>query len=251
MNAEIQGTEGNNDPLDLRNLIEAIPTLAVCALPDGSVESANRAWQKYTGCSLQQLGLGGGVWQTTIHPDDATKCIPELTAALAAGKLFRIEARIRRADGQYLWFLIRKVMALVPTRSPDTSLRTLIACEEMNERRPAEVNLEQGGGLLQAFFEGSPNLIFVKDLQSRYVHANKQFKKAFHISVEVEGKTDDELFSKEQAAAFQDADRQVLQTGLLIKFEDVALYADGLHTRIVQKFRCSPQKEKSMPSAAQ
>jgi len=91
-------------------------------------------------------------------------------------------------------------------------------------------------GLLQAFFENSPNLIFVKDRESRYLYANKQFKKAFHISGEINGKTDNELFSAEQAAAFQAVDRQVLQTGLLIKFEDVALYEDGPHTRIVQKF---------------
>src|SRR5580704_759299 len=91
-------------------------------------------------------------------------------------------------------------------------------------------------GLLQAFFESSPNLIFVKDLHSRYLYANRQFKNAFHISGEVAGKTDDELFSAEQAGAFQAVDRQVLQTGQLIKFEDVALYEDGPHTRIVQKF---------------
>jgi len=91
-------------------------------------------------------------------------------------------------------------------------------------------------GLLQAFFENSPNLIFVKDRQSRYLYANQQFKKAFHISGEIKGRTDDELFSAEQAAAFQAVDRQVLETGLLVKFEDVARYEDGLHTRIVQKF---------------
>jgi len=91
-------------------------------------------------------------------------------------------------------------------------------------------------GLLHAFFENSPNLIFVKDRQSRYLYANQQFKKAFHVSGEIKGRTDDELFSAEQAAAFQAVDRQVLETGLLVKFEDVARYEDGLHTRIVQKF---------------
>jgi PAS domain S-box-containing protein len=91
-------------------------------------------------------------------------------------------------------------------------------------------------GLLQAFFENSPNLVFVKDRQSRYLYANQQFKKAFHISGEIKGRTDDELFLAEQAAAYQAVDRQVLETGLLVKFEDVALYEDGLHTRIVQKF---------------
>ena len=104
------------------------------------------------------------------------------------------------------------------------------------ERKQAEAGLQLGEGLLQAFFENSPNLIFVKDLQGRYLYANRQFKNAFHISSEIKGKTDDELFSAEQAAAFQAVDRQVLQTGSLVKFEDVALYEDGPHARIVQKF---------------
>jgi PAS domain S-box-containing protein len=234
MATETQGTKENSDPLDLRNLIETVPVLAVCALPDGSVEFGNRAWQEYTGCSLQPVS--GWVWQSTIHPDDADKFIDELTEALAGAKPFQIEARIRRADGQYLWFLMRKVLAVTPIRGRESSLRTLIACEDIHERKQAEAERQQGEVLLQAFFENSPNLIFVKDRRSRYLYANKQFKKAFHISGEIKGKTDDELFSAEQAATFQAVDRQVLQTGLLMKFEDVTRYEDGLHTRIVQKF---------------
>src|SRR5271166_2814568 len=222
------------DPLDLRNLIETMPTPAVWALPDGSVEFVNREWQEYTGCPTQQLNRW--VWQTTIHPDDAAKFTDELTAALAGRRPFQTEARIRRADGQYLWFLIRKVLAVTPARGRELSLRTLIACEDIHERRQAEAKRQKGEGLLQAFFENSPNLVFVKDGQSRYIYANKQFKKAFHISGEVTGKADDELFPAEQAAAFQAVDRQVLQTGQPVKLEDVALYEDGLHARIVQKF---------------
>jgi len=231
-------TEGQRaqtiDPLDLRNLIETMPTPAVWALPDGSVEFVNREWQEYTGCPTQQLNRW--VWQTTIHPDDAAKFTDELTAALAGRRPFQTEARIRRADGQYLWFLIRKVLAVTPARGRELSLRTLIACEDIHERRQAEAKRQKGEGLLQAFFENSPNLVFVKDGQSRYIYANKQFKKAFHISGEVTGKADDELFPAEQAAAFQAVDRQVLQTGQPVKLEDVARYEDGPHTRIVQKF---------------
>ena len=115
-------------------------------------------------------------------------------------------------------------------------MRTLIACEDINERKEAEAKLQETEILLQAFFENSPNLIFVKDRQSRYLYANKEFKKAFHVTDEIKGKTDDELFSAEQAAAFQAVDRHVLEAGLPTKFEDVALDEDGQHTRIVQKF---------------
>jgi PAS domain S-box-containing protein len=234
MTAETHGATQSSESLDLRNLIEKIPALVLCALPDGSVELANRAWQEYTGCSLQQLS--GWVWQTTIHSGDVASFIDEWTVALAGGKPFQTEARIRRADGQYRWFLIRKALAVTPTRAGESSLRTLIACEDINERKEAEAKLQDTEILLQAFFENSPNLIFVKDRQSRYLYANKEFKKAFHNTDEIKGKTDDELFSAEQAAAFQAIDRQVLAAGVPTKFEDVALYEDGQHTRIVQKF---------------
>src|SRR5882762_137268 len=234
MTGETHGATQSSEQLDLRTLIEKIPALVLCTLPDGSVEFVNRAWQEYTGCSLQQLS--GWVWQTTIHPDDVAQFIDEWTVALAAGKPFQTEARIRSADGQYRWFLIRKALAVTPTRGRESSLRTLIACEDINERKEAEAKLQETEILLQAFFENSPNLIFVKDRQSRYLYANKEFKKAFHVTDEIKGKTDDELFSAEQAAAFQAVDRHVLEASLPTKFEDVALDEDGQHTRIVQKF---------------
>ena len=78
----------------------------------------------------------------------------------------------------------------------------LIACEDIHERRQAEAKLQQSEAMLLAFFENSPNLIFVKDSQSRYIYANKAFKKAFHISDEVKGKTDDELFSAGTSCCF-------------------------------------------------
>jgi PAS domain S-box-containing protein len=225
MTTEAHGSQ-TIDPLDVRHLIEAIPALVVCALPDGSIELVNRAWQEYTGCSFQQLN--GRVWQTTIHPDDVAKFIGEWTMALAGGKLLETEARIRRSDGQYRWFLIRKALAVTPTGGRESALRTLIACVDIQERKQAEAKLQQGERLLQAFFENSPNLVFLKDRQSRYLYANKQFKKAFCISGEIKGKTDDELFSAEQAAAFQAVDRQVLQSGSLVKLEDVANHSFSL-----------------------
>jgi len=153
MTAETHGATQSRESLDLRNLIETIPALVLCALPDGSVELANRAWQEYTGCSLQQLS--GWVWQTTIHPGDVAKFMDEWTTASAGGKPFQTEARIRRADGQYHWFLIRKALAVTPTRGRESSLRTLIACEDINERKEAEAKQQESEILLQAFFENS------------------------------------------------------------------------------------------------
>jgi PAS domain S-box-containing protein len=89
----------------LRLIIDTIPAIVWRKLPDGSADFLNREFREYTGLSLEH-GLGWG-WMNAFHPDD--RMIEEWRAALAAGKPFEKEARLRRADGQYRWFLIRAV----------------------------------------------------------------------------------------------------------------------------------------------
>src|ERR1700752_2421251 len=235
MAAETQTTKVSGEGLYLRNLIETIPALVVCVLRDGSVELANSAWQEYTGTSLQRLRGSG--WHTTIHPDDVRRFVEEWNANLPTGKPLAAEARMRRADGQYHWFLIRKALAIPPNQGGDSSLRTLIACEDINDRKQAEAKQRQSEIQLQAFFENSPNVIFLKDREGRYLYANREFKRVRRITEEhINGKADNELFPAEQASIFQASDREVVEAGVPIEFEQVTVEEDGRHTRIVQKF---------------
>ena len=220
---------------NLLGLIEMIPGLVMCALPDGSAEFANRAWQEFTGCSLEQL-TGRG-WQTVIHPDDVTKFNGEWSGSPTAEKPFETEARMRRADGQYHWFSIRKGPVVSETRTGKTLSRTLIAFEDINERKEAQVKLQLSEALQQAFCDNSPNLIWLEDRQGRYLYANKEFQSALRVTEEqVKGKKDEELFSVKQAAAFQAKNLQVLETRARVRFEDVFFREDGQRALIVQKF---------------
>src|SRR5580700_5049720 len=236
MTAETQiAAAQTSEPLDLQMLTETIPAMVVCALPNGCVEFANRAWQEYTGGSLQQLRGSG--WQTAIHPDDVRGFAEEWNAGLSTGKPFATEVRMRRADGQYRWFLIRKALAIPPNEGGDSSLRTLIACEDINDRKQAEAKQRQSEIQLRAFFENSPNVIFLKDREGRYLYANREFKRVRHVTKEyINGKTDTELFPAEQASVFQASDREVVEAGVPIEFELLTVQNDGQHTSIVQKF---------------
>jgi len=89
----------------LRLIIDTIPTIVWSKLPDGSADFLNKHFREYTGLSLED-GMGWG-WMNAFHPDDRLK--EEWRAALAVGKPFEKEARLRRADGKYRWFLIRAV----------------------------------------------------------------------------------------------------------------------------------------------
>jgi PAS domain S-box-containing protein len=91
----------------LRLSIDTIPGLVWSALPDGSAEFLNQRWLEYTGLSLKEgLDWGGKV---AVHPEDLARFMDEWRAALADGRPLETEARLRRADGDYRWLLIRAV----------------------------------------------------------------------------------------------------------------------------------------------
>src|SRR3984893_3336192 len=89
----------------LRLIIDTIPAIVWRKSPDGSADFLNRKFRENTGLSLEE-GIGWG-WMKPFHPDD--RRVEEWRADLAVGKPFEKEARLRRADGQYRWFLIRAV----------------------------------------------------------------------------------------------------------------------------------------------
>jgi len=94
----LQAREG-----DLRSIIDAIPTLAWSAGPDGSADFLNRRWLDYTGLSEKQAQGWG--WGTAIHPDDVEGLVKHWQSALASGMPVEAEARMRRFDSAYRWFL--------------------------------------------------------------------------------------------------------------------------------------------------
>ena len=89
----------------LRQVIDAIPALAWCNLPDGPNEFLNKGWHEYTGLSEEESHGWG--WQAAFHPEDLPPLMEKWIRMLAAGVPDEIEARLRRHDGVYRWFLIR------------------------------------------------------------------------------------------------------------------------------------------------
>src|SRR5918999_1136669 len=88
-------------------MIDTIPTLAWSCRPDGTTEFLNQRWLDYTGLSLEEA-LGWG-WKVPVHPEDLGKLIDTWSLLLASGEPGEEEARLRRFDGEYRWFLFRAV----------------------------------------------------------------------------------------------------------------------------------------------
>ena len=86
-------------------IINAIPALAWSAHPDGSAECFNEQYLAYVGLSLEHLQGSG--WTAAVHPDDLSALAATWQSIMSSGKQGEAEARLRRFDGEYRWFLFR------------------------------------------------------------------------------------------------------------------------------------------------
>jgi formate hydrogenlyase transcriptional activator len=93
--------ESRESEAQLRRIIDTIPTLAWCNLPDGSNEFLNQRWHEYTGLSPEEAHGWG--WKAAIHPDD----LPKWEALRDAEEPGECELRLRRFDGAFRSFLCR------------------------------------------------------------------------------------------------------------------------------------------------
>jgi PAS domain S-box-containing protein len=92
---------------ELRLAIDTIPTIVWSTSADGTVNFVNRAWRDFTGLSAEHAARGG--WLDTLHPDEADLVKAARSAAIAAGRPYELDVRLRPADGTYRWVLRRAV----------------------------------------------------------------------------------------------------------------------------------------------
>jgi PAS domain S-box-containing protein len=91
----------------LRTLADAVPQLIWTNEARGKADYFNQRWYEYSGLSFEEsVGVG---WQAMVHPSDAPTSIARWKRALAAGKVFESEYRLRSKGGEYRWFIGRNV----------------------------------------------------------------------------------------------------------------------------------------------
>src|ERR1700758_4399250 len=106
MASAADGSSRSAAALDTRLVVDAIPALAWSSDADGSLEFVNHRWRDYTGLSPEEL-YGWG-WKTAVHSDDLPELLENWRASSEFGKQSECEARLRRFDGIFHWFLFRR-----------------------------------------------------------------------------------------------------------------------------------------------
>lgn len=212
MTANREGAQQRDEQVDLQDLIETLPALVLCALPDGSVEFANRAFHEYTGCSLQEPR--GGEWHSLIHPDDRPNFLDQLSANLASGTAFETQARLRRSDGHYRWFSIKKALAVSLTQNVGPSLRALIACEDIDDRKREEFARQYSDERYRVVVETASDAIISMDDNGTIQFTNPATERIFgHKSQDLIGKPLTILMPESLREAHEYGFKRYLTTG--------------------------------------
>ncbi len=89
----------------LKLIIDTMPALVWSAAPDGAADFFNQHYLEYVGFSAEQAR--GWAWTAAVHPDDTNGLATTWQRSLATGAPGEAEARMRRHDGEYRWFLFR------------------------------------------------------------------------------------------------------------------------------------------------
>ena len=157
-----------NSEKKLRQVIDTIPTLAWSILPDGSNEFLNKRWHEYTGLSAAQSHGSG--WQVAIHPEDRVLLLQKWQGLLASGEPGEMEARLRRYDGVFRWFLMR----VEPLRD-DTGkiVRWYGTCTDIETLKQTEAQLREDERELRRITDLIPQAIVVQDPSGTPIYANQ------------------------------------------------------------------------------
>ena len=208
----------------LRRVIDTIPTMAWCNLPDGSNEFVNRRWLEYTGLSAEESHGSG--WQVAIHPDDVRALADKWGGLLVLGEPGEMEARLRRHDGVFRWFLMR----VEPLRDERGDvIRWYGACTDIETLKQTEERLRHDERELRQITDAIPQAIVVLDPSGAPMYANQATLDFTGLTMKglLAPGFRERLFHPEDIDRLRNERRSALERGLPFELEQRALRKDG------------------------
>ncbi len=84
-------------------MADAVPAMVWTSGTDSHCTWVSRRWLEFRGRTLEQE-MGDG-WMEGVHPDDLRLCMDTYLGSFQERRCFKMEYRVRRADGQYCWLV--------------------------------------------------------------------------------------------------------------------------------------------------
>ncbi len=127
-----------------RDLADAAPILVWMSDIHYKCTYVNQAWLDFTGLTAD--ALLGDAWANLIHPDDHKLRLPEYLDAIERHVEFKMDHRLRSADGTYRWIYGTSV----PRTDTKGEFAGFVGCSiDITDRRRAEEKLRQTNEALE------------------------------------------------------------------------------------------------------
>ncbi|MCD4773341.1 MAG: PAS domain S-box protein, partial [Bacteroidales bacterium] len=165
------------------------------------------------------------IWANSIHPDDKEN-VRKAIEENKKGVDYNIEYRIKTKQGKWIWlhdYFINK-----------SQIGDEIIIEghatDITERKQSEKDLRESEEKFRAISESAIDSIFIKDVNSKYIHVNPAMEKLFGLTAsDLIGKTDIELFGKEAGEYLNEKDKKVIEGEIFIDVYDKTIRGE-LHS---------------------
>jgi two-component system sensor histidine kinase UhpB len=174
----------------LRLVIDTIPAMAWSLRPDGAVDFVNQRWLDYTGLSLDEALEDS---KRIVHPEDLPRAVEKWLPNMAAGIPGEDEMRLRRANGEYRWFLIRTV----PLRDARGNIvKWFGTSTDIEDRKQAEDALRQSEFELAEAQRVARIGSWTMDIATNIIQGSDEFYRIFEVEKTASASAYEALSSK-------------------------------------------------------
>lgn len=209
----------------LHSLLDNLPVHIFRQDREGRFTFANKLYCTYRGLTPEQII--GKPMKEVFPPQTAEKYQERNQQIMDSGLTYQAIEDSIGANGEQNFIHIIKV-PLYDAAGACIGLQSMFL--DVTEQKRAEASLAEASGLLEAMLENSPDFIYFKDRQSRFVRFSNAFAARSNLADPklLRGKTDFDLFQDEHAREAYDDEQMIIKTGRAIvgKLEK-ELYIDG------------------------
>jgi PAS domain S-box-containing protein len=177
--------------------------------PDNPIVYVNPAFERMTGYSAADVA--GRNCRLLQGPDTDPEAVAALRQSVNGAHPATVEILNYRKDGTAFW----NCLSIGTITDAEGRLTHFVGVQrDVTGARAAREELQSSHALLSAIIDGTPDAIFAKNLEGRYLLINRAGA-AFlgRTPDEVVGRTDAELLPAETARVFREADARVIAVG--------------------------------------
>lgn len=142
----------------LRELADTIPGLVFETDPEACNTYVNEQYRAYTGLPFD--ALLGERWREVVHPDDRSRVAAAWREAAYSSQPLELEARIRRADGAWRWFMFR-VSSIRDEEG--RGKKGIGVCTDIDDAKRAQELLRESEQQFRNLAESLPQLTWMAD----------------------------------------------------------------------------------------